>query len=302
MNNRFKKVENNEGIFLASNYIAQIKDFESNYNLHKIEKSVTVIRKLYYNGSMWDKVLIKKQSKINLKKSLTVNLDINDDQFLGGERFDLCWNMIRLVRLSQQNLLFDIAHVFAVLDALLNPDIVTPLPTFFNFLYIFFPHVKRNDNVAGNLGDLASYNFGVLINKLANKNFDKNKIMFDEAPSTDIVGNLLGYGIFYKMKKEFQFESISQLLENYFNTQELLPQAIQAYCSEVGLLHENKKIVNRQIWIKRNLKELRVTVAFYAFAKKRLDLAILVYLRFYDRKMNLKGTLNELLNYLEIKL
>ena len=199
------------------------------------------------------------------------------------------------VKLSN-NLICDIGHVLAGMDAANHPEPVAPLPTFLlKYFYRFLPHIKRNIDAATWIGDLSSttgeYLFDYLSDKGSLTNKKKQSIIDQTSPPADMLGNIDGYVVSasYNIAAR-NGQRVSDILKDYYLSSRrgaFQNHRFQVFCEQVGLEGWNGYVfTNEEKWIRSFTRQLRNCTAFYAYTRfskpKGLWLALGIYLRIYD--------------------
>jgi len=214
--------------------------------------------------------------------------------------------------ITPQGFFCDIGHVLSGIDAYNNSAPISPLPDFLLFLRFLFPKVDSNMDFATWLGDIASTAGDFLLEKLSKKYInreEKQETIDKDNPGSDVIGNIDSYAI----KEIFNTESnnglkVSEILDAYYNNHEIIKKyqsrVISIFCSEIGLKGWNgRKYSNEKEWLKYYKNQLRNATAFYVYGEvgklRGAWLALKVWLRFYEKELNLKLLLRIFLNALK---
>ncbi|HON53881.1 MAG TPA: hypothetical protein PLS12_11780, partial [Bacteroidales bacterium] len=214
----------------------------------------------------------------------------------------------------------DIGHILSGMDAMNYPAPVTPLRGILYPFYKLAPYVKSNTDFATWLGDVASTAGNFLFKQLQNKHInrcDEEDEIEIYAPASDMLGNIDAYvmasvynihehiGVrFTDMLKDYYYENG---IGNFARRHRCL-----IFCNKIGLYtFKNGSFANEKQWIRKQKRELRNATAFYVYGDlqntKGLVLAIAIWLRLYERKLQLELLLSAFVQtlkneiYLEIK-
>ncbi|HOS84674.1 MAG TPA: hypothetical protein PK199_07140 [Bacteroidales bacterium] len=206
----------------------------------------------------------------------------------------------------------DIGHILSGMDAMNYPAPVTPLRGPLYWLYKITPYVKSNVDFATWLGDLASTAGNFLFKQLQNKHIDQcaeEDEIEKYSPASDMLGNIDAYVMasvynindqmgarFTDMLKDYYYEPG---IGNFARRHRCL-----IFCNNIGLYtFKDKAFSNEKQWIKAQKRELRNATAFYVYGDlqnvRGLLLALGIWLRFYDKKLQLELLLNSFLQTLK---
>ena len=208
----------------------------------------------------------------------------------------------------------DIGHVLAGLDALNNPDIVTPLPDCMRFFYWALPYADSNADVATWLGDIATSGADFLFTYLKNNSKPLNieteqNLINMNATASDMLGNIDAYVIHILCKKEtIKSKRISDIFKAYYDNaagSPLYAQRYKLFTEFIGLGElNNNKFENEDAWLTYYENQLRSTIAFMIYSSTdgsldRLSLPYKVWKKQYEEVIKINVLLNIFLKALK---
>lgn len=164
----------------------------------------------------------------------------------------------------------DLGHVLAGLDALNNPQVVSPLSDFLFFLHKLFPHVGSNANVTTWLGDIASTSGDFLFHNLAKKPMDE-KVMqcyIDrDASASDMLGNIDAFVI----NSEYRTGTDSgprptDIFSDYYLNTEIRKGRFRTFSKRIRLEWDGKDFSNEDEWLRYYSGQLKNNTAFQVFS------------------------------------
>jgi hypothetical protein len=316
-----------------SSFLELLKE-EEDYFINEEDHTrlmITRIRKIFYDKWGWDTQLIRRAAKIEcryqveivdcgLEKNWSTRAELkavkyyinndyqpkcrrvtyrtNDRVFGSGRagKIPFIYQNYHPDLLLEEKYHCDIAHVFAGLDALNNPQRVTPLPPCLSFLYKLFPYADSNADVATWLGDIATSGTDFLHHYLKN-----NRQPLDErteqlyininASASDMLGNIDAYVIsfFYNIGAG-KGKRITEALDEYYGSNsEHRAKRFEVFCKTIGLKEwDGSAFSNEEEWIRYYTDQLRNTVAFMYFSTtKRGFKSLRVLLKIWKGKFDL---------------
>ena len=209
----------------------------------------------------------------------------------------------------------DLGHVLAGLDALNNPQLVSPLPNFLLFLYRYFPYANSNADVVTWLGDIATsaadFVFAYLKNGCKPLDIPTEQHFINmNASASDMLGNIDSYAIHYFYKSQmFKSKRVSEILQEYYSDDitgvTFRSQRYKLFTRHVGLGHwDGIKFSNEEQWLKYYEDQLRSTISFmiYHFTSeplKRFYLPYKVWKKKYENVIKARLLLNTFLKPLK---
>lgn len=209
----------------------------------------------------------------------------------------------------------DLGHVLAGLDALNNPQLVSPLPDSILFLYRYFPYANSNADVATWLGDIATSAMDFLFAYLKNggKPLDKETeqhFININASASDMLGNIDSYAIhhFYKSQK-FPRKRVSDIMQAYYSDgpmgAEFRKQRFILFTRHIGLGNwDGRNFSNEKKWLICYEGQLRSTISFMIYSVtseplKKYYLPYKVWKRKYEDIIKVELLLNIFLKALK---
>ncbi len=298
-------------------------------DVNDIKKMITRIRKIYYDKFGWDTFLIRKAAKIKGRYDVKI-VDCGSsnfykleqlnkvDWYIGGIKAYKC----RLVTYKPDDIVFpnrageipdiyinnhqdvkmkngffcDVGHLFAGLDALNNPQKVSP------FRVNNPISVDSNADVCTWLGDIATYCAELLYFSLNNETVThekKQETLLECASSSDMHGNLDSYVLNSLISDRIYSQTrISGIVEEYYSVYDP-NKMLWKFCNLIGLglfNETNGEFVNEKKWINYYIDQLRITTAFMVFSttsspRYKLDLPLKIWKGDFENILELKATL-----------
>ncbi|MFM2485664.1 hypothetical protein [Celerinatantimonas yamalensis] len=244
---------------------------------HNTNLMLTKFRKLYYDSFGWNEFLIpetshvatfpQSQSTQNIKHSHQVNLTNND--------------------------LYDVAHIFAILDANNHNGPFTPVPesiinsSYWNDLKDIVPVVQDRLMAAGWLGDLSEITGEIFLNRKDisklqkdQKNEEKQKIINQFGAYYKTLANVDGMIMAGNAtNNQYEGKKVSEIFESFYGGGSLPGERSQLkssiylkYGESIGLQNWNGHCFeNSEDWLKKQKSNLQTCTAFYVMKKIGLD-------------------------------
>ncbi len=296
------KAERNEEILTIQYFIELLKKEEAYYNgdQNNTQLMVTRFRKIFYDTPNWDKTLIKGAADIQGR--------YQNDKFSENENTPLiCRKANQEIKL-EDGLRCDLGHVFAGLDALNYPEVVTPLPGWLRWARKLFPSNDYNSDIVTWLGDIASVAGEFVVRSQNNHELsldEKQELIFSYAQGADMLGNIDAYviGNTYNMYSDNGLK-ISDILYDYYCSEGIGEQTrkrrYSIFCSVIGLTGwDGENFDNEKSWMKYNIGQLRNNTLFYTMNRfsdfKRLGVGLKTWFRRYDKQIDAENLLNSFL-------
>lgn len=268
--------------------------------------TITRLRKIFYDKFGWDTKLIKQGAKIENRYLVTiidcslitafnrssfkkVNWYIDnierpkcrsvtyrtDDKVFGNTRagctpeiYDKDHADVRLI----DNFFCDMGHILAGLDALNNPQIVSPLPSWLFFFHRCFIYVESNADVTTWLGDIATsgaaFLFNYLKNNRANTEEEEQTFINKNASASDMMGNIDAFVIpYFNTINTNCGERVTDIFTSYFTNGPNSKQKFVLFCERVGLQKwDGTCFSNENQWMHYYVEQLRNTIAFMVYS------------------------------------
>ena len=270
---------------------------------------ITRLRKIFYDKWGWNKELIRRAAPIECRYDVTITTDPPTDETgkKHGHRLkrykdnnevekyrlvtyranDRVYGNTRVGQVpdifnhDHQEVLLpdgsycDLAHVLAGLDAFNNPQIVSPLPPWLNFLYKLVPHCDSNMDLVTWLGDIATSAEAFLFDYLRHNRHPlsvpaEQHYIDVNAPGSDMLGNIDSYAI----ARSYDLTGASgrrltDILQEYYTGETGLLFAQRRYtlfCKAVGLEWDGLRFTNEDAWIAKYHAQLRDATTFMLFS------------------------------------
>jgi hypothetical protein len=159
----------------------------------------------------------------------------------------------------------DIGHTLAGLDALNNPQVVTPWPEWLAILNRLFIRVESNAYLATWLGDIATSGADFLYKYLrtGNQNTpEEEQLSINEhASASDMLGNIDAFVIYdIYIRQITPPKKITEIFRDYYENLDR-KQKLTKFCELMGLGWDGLSFKNHQEWLKTNIIELRNATA-----------------------------------------
>ena len=275
---------------------------------------ITRLRKIFYDKWGWNKELICRAASIECRYQVTIsdtaptddtghprvkrkkryrdNNEVdkyrvvtyrNDDRVYGDTRVG---QVPFIYQNDHQEVLLpdgtycDIAHILAGLDAWNNPQVVSPLPRWLEFLYPLVPHCDSNMDLVTWLGDIATsceaFVFDYLRHhkKPVSMSAEQHYIEVN-APGSDMLGDIDSYAI----AKSYDLSGASgrrltDILQEFYSGagRSFFAQKRYAlFCDAIGLIWDGTRFTNQEAWIERYRPQLRDATTFMIFSLTEED-------------------------------
>ncbi|HLZ89829.1 MAG TPA: hypothetical protein VKQ52_21395 [Puia sp.] len=294
-----------------SEFIALLKEEEDYWQGEQanLPVMITRLRKIFYDKWGWNKDLIRRAADIECRYLTTItdtpptdssgqshvrrtrhyknNNEVEKYRLVTYRKDDRVFGDTRagqipfIYQKDHQEVLLpdgtycDIAHVLAGLDAYNNPQIVSPLPPWLEFLHDIVPHCDSNMDLVTWLGDIATsceaFVFDYLRHNKKPVSARAEQHYIDvNAPGSDMLGNIDSYAI----ARSYDLSGASgrrltDILEEYYTgpAKSLFAQRrYTLFCDAVGLKWDGQKFANEEEWIKRYRPQLRDATTFMIFS------------------------------------
>lgn len=276
-------------------YVKKIEQVENENPeiMHNTKLMITKLRKVFYNSFGWNDELIRGTEGIKPFNSIPPELDVKT----------------HIIKLSN-GYIYDIAHVFAILDASNYPGYFTPLPNSLMFLHKLFPTVDSRVMAAGWLGDMSALTGQFLFAYKAKKREltqdEKQVIINEHQPCDKMLANIDAMIILNKYNLSTNNgQKFSEILNDYYGDlgmrQKLHSDSYLLFAEYIGLKNWNgEAFENETQWLNYYTSQLKTATAFYLFFFKRklrvIFLSLLVWLGFYKKET---GTKEIMMSFLE---
>jgi hypothetical protein len=270
---------------------------------------ISRIRKIFYDKWGWNKELVRGaapiecryettitdspprdssgQSHVKRKKHYKENQEVDKYRLVTYRKNDRVYAGARVGQVpfiyqkDHQEVLLpdgsycDVAHVLAGLDAWNNPQIVSPLPVWLEFLAPLVPHCDSNMDLVTWLGDIATSAEAFVFDYLRNNKKPlsvaaEQKYVNINAPGSDMLGNIDSYAI----AKSYDLSGnsgrrLSGILQEYYLSpaRPLFAQKrYSLFCDAVGLKWDGQQFTNEEDWIRRYRPQLRDATTFMIYS------------------------------------
>lgn len=265
-------------------YMSMIEQVEKNNP--EIAKNTqlmfTKFRKVYYDSFGWNDELIRGTENIAPFAHIPAGMDSKN-------------HIIKM----QNGDLYDIAHIFAIVDAGNHDGFFTPLPNSLMFLRWLFPTVQSRLTASGWLGDLSSVSgqfFLIYKNTKNQLNLgDKQKIVDEYSPCDKMISNADALIIInnYNVSAS-EGKLVSEILRDYYDAggkgETLRAKRYALFASYLGLRDwSGQTFANEKQWREFYLGQLKTCSAFYLlFFRKKLSSLVwsfLIWVGFYKKEV-----------------
>lgn len=279
-------------------YLGMIQqlEFEHPAIANNTKLMFTKIRMIYYNSFGWNDELIRGTETILPFKNIPNGLASKD----------------HIVKLQNGDL-YDIAHIFAIVDAGNHDGYFTPLPNFLMFLHWFFPTVKSRLTASGWLGDLSSVTGQFFLKWKTSKSqltlSEKQLIVNEYSPCDKMISNADALVILHNYEvASSKGKKVSEILRDYFDAGgkgvELRKKRIILFAHYLGLEDWNgRNFSNENEWCSYYQSQLRTCSSFYLFFfRKKLSTilwSIFVWLGFYKKEVAVNEVLDSFMEGLK---
>ncbi|MFM2476333.1 hypothetical protein [Celerinatantimonas sp. MCCC 1A17872] len=240
-----------------SDYFSLMQHVESdNSKVTDISVMITKFRKLYYGSKLWSYELVRGTEDIaQFASSDTTKAIQKSHEVLTNDKQDA----------------YDIAHLFAIMDASNHNGPVTPLPDSIlkdkelaKILEAISPTVDDRLMASGWLGDLSEIAGNFYINKHQKAPKTKQEIINQFGANYKTIANVDGMAIV----KHFQLsgnqhETVSQVLSDYFTSVKPSLNPYKVFASSIGFELNGSQITNASSWQSKQEQNLRTCTAFY---------------------------------------
>jgi hypothetical protein len=298
-------------VLTAQTFIDLLKEEEDYFpgEQTQLPLMITRLRKIFYDKWGWNKELICRAAPIECRYEVTItgtpprdnsgqshvkrkphykdNDEVDkyrlvtyrkNDRVYGDTRFGqvpLIYQKDHQEVLLPDGSYCDLAHVLAGLDAYNNPQIVSPLPAWLQFLHKLLPHCDSNMDLVTWLGDIATSSEAFVFDYLRH---DKRPLSPEteqhyiniNAPGSDMLGNIDSYAI----ARSYDLSGASgrrltEIMEEFYISPArafFLQKRYALFCDAVGLKWDGQRFTNEEEWLRRYRPQLRDATTFMIFS------------------------------------
>lgn len=271
-------------------YIAMIEFVEAqNESIQNNTRLMfTKFRKVYYDSFGWNDELIRGTEKVKPFKS--VPKDLNNQQ--------------HIIKMKNGDL-YDIAHIFAIVDAANHNGYFTPLPDFLMPLHKLFPTVDSRLTASGWLGDLSSVTGQFFLKWKTEKKIlsdaEKQAVVDTYSPCDKMISNADALVIInHYAVSSSNGKKVSEILRDYYEEggkgDALRPNRYSLFARYLDLNNwDNKGFENEERWLSYYHKQLKTCSSFYLiFFRKKLSTIIwsfLIWMGLYKKELEANNVL-----------
>jgi hypothetical protein len=298
-------------VLTVQQFISLLKEEEDYFEGEQtlLPLMITRLRKIFYDKWGWNKELIRRAAPIECRYQVTItdtpprdsagqshvrrkqhykdNMEVDKYRLVCYRKDDRVYGDTRagqvpfIYQKDHQEVQLpdgsycDIAHVLAGLDAWNNPQLVSPLPPWLQFLYPLVPHCDSNMDLVTWLGDIATSAEAFVFDYLRNGKkplsvYAEQHYVDINAPGSDMLGNIDSYAI----AKSYDLSGASgrrltDILEEYYLSpaKSFFAQKRYAlFCNAVGLDWDGHRFTNEEEWIARYRPQLRDATTFMIYS------------------------------------
>ncbi len=249
----------------------------------------TKLRKVYYDNFGWNDELIRGTEHIPPFKKIPVGMDSKD----------------HVVRMSNGDL-YDIAHIFAIVDAGNHNGYFTPLPNALMFLHWLFPTVNSRLTASGWLGDLSSDTGQFFLRWKSTKKqlnvAEKQQVVDQYSPCDKMIANADALVIINNYEvSATKGKKVSEILRDYYDAggkgDMLKKKRYALFADYLGLKGwDGTGFENEKAWMHIYTGQLKTCTAFYLlFFRKKLSTLVwsfLIWVGFYKKEVAVSEVLN----------
>lgn len=298
-------------VLTAGEFIRLLKEEEDYFpgEQTQLPLMITRLRKIFYDKWGWNKELVRRAASIECRYEVTItgtpptddageppvkrkqhykqNMEVDKYRLVTYRANDRVYGNTRagqvpfIYQKDHQEVILpdgsycDIAHVLAGLDAYNNPQIVSPLPAWLEFLHNLVPHCDSNMDVVTWLGDIATSSEAFVFDYLRRHKkpltpASEQHYINISAPGSDMLGNIDSYAI----AKSYDLSGASgrrltEILEEYYVSPArsyFVQKRYALFCDAVGLKWDGRRFTNEEEWIRRYRPQMRDCTTFMIFS------------------------------------
>jgi len=256
----------------------------------------TKLRKVYYDSFGWNDELIRGTEDIAPFAHIPAGMESKN----------------HIVKMQNGDL-YDIAHIFAIVDAGNHEGYFTPLPNTLMFLRWLFPTVQSRLTASGWMGDLSSASGQFFLIYKSTKNqlslAQKQKVVDEYAPCDKMISNadaliiINNYGVSASAGKK-----VSEILRDYYDAggkgDVLRQNRYSLFAAYLGLRDwSGQTFINEKQWREFYFGQLKTCSAFYLlFFREKLSTlvwSLLIWVGFYKKEVAVAEVLDSFITGLK---